>query len=343
MIFPEYLKAGDTIGVTALSHSIEKEQDQIRFRNAEKMLALQNYSVRFTQNVFLTSDRYGRSSSAAQKTKELQTLLLDPSVKAIYSAAGGDFLAEILPYVDLDAWKEHPKWLQGYSDNTSILYYLTTRADIATAYGANFGDFGMGVWDESVKRGLQVLEGKCREQKSFLTYQNGFGSREDGLEGYQADEKVEWKCINSSEKQVTFSGRLLGGCLDVLLNLAGTPYDGTLDFIEKYKKDGIIWYLESFDLHFEQLMEGLWKLKEMGWFSHVKGFVFGRPLFYPMESWDGTPLPTYDEILLERLAMFNVPIITGADIGHKGPQFVTINGALASIECGAGKGVMKYI
>ena len=52
--------------------------------------------------------------------------------------------------------------------------------------------------------------------------------------------------------------------MDVLLNIAGTPYDGTLDFIEKYKNDGIIWYLESFDLHFEQMMEGLWKMREMG-------------------------------------------------------------------------------
>ena len=59
----------------------------------------------------------------------------------------------------------------------------------------------------------------------------------------------------------------------MLLNLAGTPYDGTGDFLDKYKEDGILWYLESFDLGCEQMMEGLWKMRQMGWFDHVTGFV----------------------------------------------------------------------
>ena len=117
-----------------------------------------------------------------------------------------------------------------------------------------------------------------------------------------------------------------------------------MEFIEKYKEDGIIWYLESFDLHFEQMMEGLWKMKEMGWFKHATGFVFGRPLFYPTESWDGSSLPSYEEVLLERLEELKLPIITGADIGHKGPQFVTINGALAEVKCAEDEtGCLKYL
>lgn len=346
MIIPSFLKKGAVIGVTAMSHPADEELDRVRFEHGAKMLQAAGYETIFTDNVFACADRYGRSSTGEERARQLHELLKKESVQAVYSAGGGDFLAEMLPYVDLEVFRTHPKWIQGYSDNTSILYYLTTKADVATAYGANFGDFGMQEWDLSVSRGLQVLEGSCRTQESFETYQDGFGKRETGLEGYSQDRKVVWRCLSdrtASVKKVSFEGRLLGGCMDVLLNIAGTPYDGTKEFIERYQNDGIIYYLESFDLHFEQMMEGLWKMKELGWFRNVRGILFGRPLFYREEGWDGTILPSYEEVILERLADLQVPIVTGADIGHKGPQFVMINGAMARVECFRGKGAVTYL
>ena len=188
-----------------------------------------------------------------------------------------------------------------------------------------------------------LRQGKCMHQESFEYFQDGFGERITGLEGYCPDLPVKWKCITSPETACGFKGRLIGGCMDVLLNIAGTPYDGTLDYISRYRDDGIIWYLESFDLHFEQMMEGLWKMKEMGWFEYTAGFIFGRPLFYPEKAYDGTQLPSYEEVLLERLSQLNVPIITGADIGHKGPQFVMINGAVAKVYSSGEKGSVEYL
>ena len=338
-MIPSFIKPSDTIAVTAPSHPIDRQDDRIRFMHGAELLKQRGYNVVFTANVFNDPDRYGRSSSPEEKAAELNALIADDKITAIFSASGGDFLAEMLPYVDIDNFKKHPKWIQGYSDNTSLLYYLSTKADIATAYGANFGDFGMDPWQLSVSRGLSILEGSCSVQENFDSYQNGFLSRQNPFDGYSADEKVQWKCLRASEKDgsVKMTGRLLGGCMDVLLNIAGTPYDGTTEYIESYKEDGIIWYLESFDLHFEQMMEGLWKMKEMGWFKTARGFIFGRPLFYPETAFDGSPLPSYEEVLLERLAELDLPIITGADIGHKGPQFVMINTALAHVECSNGK------
>lgn len=339
MIFPAFIKPGDTIAVTALSRGMEQETERIRFNSGAHALKEHGYNVIFTDNVFVTNDRFGRSSSAREKARQFNELVADPTVTAIYSAGGGDFLAEMLPYVDLDAFTEHPKWVQGFSDNTSILYYLATKGGIATAYGANFGDYGMQPWERSVSDGLAVLEGKLAVQSSFDTYQDGFGVRETGLEGYAADGKVEWKnIIGDTDGRISMDGRLLGGCLDVLMNIAGTPFDGTLDFIDRYQDDGIIWFLESFDLQFEQMMESLWKMKMMGWFEHTKGIIFGRPLFYRAEGFDGSPLPSYEDVLHERLDGLNVPVILDADIGHKGPQFVMINGALAHIESEGGRG-----
>lgn len=339
MRFPKFIKPGDTIAVTALSRGMEEELEKIRFMSGKKALEERGYKVIFTENVFAGNDRFGRSSDAKEKARQLNELIADPEVTAIYSAGGGDFLAEILPYVDIEAFKENPKWIQGFSDNTSILYYLATKADVATAYGANFGDFGMVPWEISVERGIELLEGKQNVQTSFETYQDGFGKYETGLEGYRHDGTVEWKNLTGvKDGKISMDGRLIGGCMDVVMNISGTPYDGTKEFIERYKDDGIIWYLESFDIHYEQLMEYFWKMKEMGWFEHTSGIIFGRPLFFPTEGFDGTPLPSYTDIIHERLDSLNVPIIFDADIGHKGPQFVMINGALAHIESKDGKG-----
>ena len=341
MIVPEYLKPGCGIGVTAPSHPIDKEQDQFRFYHAAEQLKERGYDVTFTPNVFAQADKFGRSGTGQQKAEELHSLIKDPEIHAVFSAAGGDFLAEMLPFADLDLFIKHPKWIQGYSDNTSLLYYLTTKGDIATSYGANFGDFGMDPWQLCVSRGLEVLEGTCTKQNSFRYYQDGFADRETGLEGYRNDLPVKWWSVTG--RQAYMKGRLLGGCMDVLLNLAGTQFDGTLDFISRYWEDGILWYLESFALNMEQMMEGLWKMKEMGWFEHAAGIIFGRPLFYQPESWDGEPLPTYEEVLMERLGDLHVPIITGADIGHKGPQFVMLNGMMTEVFCRYGRGYVKYL
>lgn len=367
MIFPEYIKPGDKIGVCAPSHSVSEELDVLRFENGAKQLAKKGYEVLFTEHVFAKGDMFGRSSDAETKAAEFNSLVKNKEVKAIISAAGGDFLAEMLEYVDTKAFKKNPKWVQGYSDNTSLLYYITTKLDIATAYGANFGDFGMKTWQKSVKNNLAILEGNLKVQESFARFQDGFKTRENGLEGYSLKKKVNWKniiggggagdakgkdcaacsklldCNKVGGGKIRMKGRLLGGCMDVLMNIAGTPYDGTKKFIERYKGDGIIWFLESFDLHFEHLMESLWKMKELGWLEHVNGFVFGRPLFYRNEDFNGEPLPEYRQVLLERLSYLHVPIILDADIGHRGPQFVMINGALVEVESEDGKGRVTYL
>ena len=340
MIFPKLLQKGDWIGVTALSHPIDDPLDQYRFNHAANQIARAGFGAAFTNNVFQPADKFGRSGSGEDKALEFNALLVEDKVKAIISAAGGDFQMEMLQYIDLDLFKANPKWVQGYSDNTAILYYLATKADIATAYGCNFSDFGMEPWDESVKRSLGVLTGSVKIQESFDMYQDGFKQRVTGLEGYSKDKPVFWRTLDG--KNALFQGRLLGGCMDVILNMIGTPYDGTMDFIDRYKKDGIIWYLESFDLGFERMMEGLWKMRSLGFFEGARGILFGRPMYYQTQTFEGRTLPSYAEVLEERLGDLDIPIIMDADIGHKGPQFVMINGAAARVEARDGKGFVIY-
>ena len=181
MIIPAYLKEGDWIGVTAMSHPIDDPIQQYRFNHGINKMARNGFGAVLTNNVFAQPDEFGRSGNGQDKAFEFNALVKEARVKAIISASGGNYLAEMLPYVDLELFKDNPKWVQGYSDNTSILYYLTTKADVATAYGCNFSDFGMEPWDESVMRGLDVLKGNAKMQSSFYAYQDDFIEYETGL------------------------------------------------------------------------------------------------------------------------------------------------------------------
>ena len=334
MIFPEWLKDTDSIGITAVSDGVNDPLDIKRFENGARKLEIMGHKVVFTDNVFTAYEK-GRSSSGKERAKQLHELLDNKKIKCIIAAKGGNYLNEMLEYIDYEKFLENPVWFQGYSDNTGLIHTLTTKYDIATIYGNNFGDFGMDEWHTSVNDNMDLLKNKKDEFVSYDMYQDGFVDRETGLEGYKLEKKVVLKSHNNEE--VAFSGRLIGGCLDVLLFLQGTKYDGTLDFIEKYKEDGIIWYFESFSTDSENLMLFLWKLKTIGWFKYCKGIIIGRPLFY--NTFSNTP---YEEAVLYGLSELNVPIIFDCDFGHKPPRLPIINGAKATITCKGGTGIIKY-
>lgn len=340
MIIPEFLKQGDSIGITATSDGVADSLDKRRFENGKKQLEQHGFKVKFTDNVF-TADEKGRSSSGLERGRQINELIAADDTRAIIAAKGGNFLNEMLPYIDFERWVSRPKWFQGYSDNTGLIHTLTTRYDMAAVYGSNFGEFGMEPWHSSVESNLNVLSGHQKEQSSFEKYQMEQSERVTGLEGYQEDTPVRWKIAGTGKDgsdKVKIRGRLLGGCLDVLIFLQGTKYDGTLEYIRKYKEDGILWYLESFDMSGESLMMFLWQLKEIGWFRYSSGFIFGRPLFY--KEYTNTP---YEEAVLYALGDLGVPVVFDCDFGHRGPRMTVINGAVAEVECENGGGVLRYI
>ncbi|MDE6208617.1 MAG: LD-carboxypeptidase [Lachnospiraceae bacterium] len=327
MIFPEYIKAGDTIGVTAPSAGVSKEADIVRFKSAKKRLEDFGYKVIFTDDVF-KDDGNGRSTDAITRAREFMELIENPEVKYICSAKGGDFLMEILPYLDFNKIKANPKWIQGFSDNTSLTFNICTSCDIATVYCNNFGDFGMENWHSSVEENLKILEGEINSQKNYDMYEDDYYDRVTGLESYNLTKPVSMKLYNGNkgEGKADFSGRMIGGCLDVVMDTLGTKYENVKGFVEKYKDEGIVWYLESFLNNSEGVMRNMWKMKELGWFENTKGILFGRELMY--EKFSETE---FDEACMTMLEELKIPVIFGVDIGHKAPQLCIINGAYYTI------------
>lgn len=334
MIFPRWIQKGDSIGVTACSAGKTQPVDLLRLDSAVQQMTERGYRVIETPDT--RKNEKGRSAPAKVRAEELHTLAENPEVSWVVQVSGGDYLAEMLSYTDFELIRRNPKWYQGYSDPTGLLFSITTNCDMATVYAGNFTDFGMKKWHKSLEENVALLEGNSFVQKSFPLYRNGFAERITGLEDFQEDTPVRWE---SGGEKVTVSGRLLGGCLDVLLLLTGTRFDKTVKWCERYKEDGILWYLESFALSAEQLTCGLWQLKEAGWFRYARGFVFGRPAFYNSEN-----EVTYKEAVEAVLGELAVPLVYEADIGHKAPRMTMINGAMARLSSEGGRGelLLRY-
>lgn len=334
MLYSTNIKKGDTIGVTATSDgNIDKIKIK-RLDNAIKNFEERGYTIKETPNV--RSSYKGRSSSKEQRVKEFMKLVEDKNIAAIITARGGDFLLEILPYIDFEKIRKNPKWIQGFSDTTGLGFCVTTICDIATIYAENFGDFGMENWHTCLENNLKILEGKEIIQESFKEYQSMFQDYKIGLETYKLDKKVEWKNAQNEEK-IELNGRILGGCIDILVSLVGTKFDKVKEFIEKYKNDKIVWFFDNCELTSEGILRGLWQLKEAGWFSNISGFIFGRTM--TRSSCYGI---SFEEAVKEVLQELNVPIILEADIGHLPPQFTIINGAIVHIVSKDGKGKIDF-
>lgn len=340
MIYPRFIRRGDRIAVTAPSDGNSKELDYNRLDMAKHNIEAYGMSVIETDNV-RTSIK-GRSADGRTRAEQFMSVWEDSEVSAVISAKGGDFLMEMLPYIDYDKIASNPKWFQGYSDNTGLTFTITTIADIAAIYCNNFNDFAMAKWHPSIENNWRILCGENVTQTGFDMYQDGFFDGETGDEGYDLTKKTEWQLAHSAnepvlssdskpeergcDKTIDINGRLIGGCLDVLLNLVGTRYDKVNEYIDRYRDDGSIWYLESFSLGSEALERGLWQLGEAGWFANARGFVFGRPAFF--ESFTDT---NYEEAVMNVLSKYHVPVILNADIGHKPPSLTMINGALCNL------------
>ena len=334
MIYPKFLKQGNCIGVPAPSTGIFEKLDIVRYKNSKKQFEDMGYTVKLSKNIF--SSIRGRSAPAAERAEELNKMFEDREIDGILCATGGEFLVETLTYVDFEKLAKNPKWIEGFSDPTGILFPLTTKYDIATIYGNNFKNFGAKEYDRSLKENLEIITGNLITQKNYDMYEEERTKKITGLEGYNLTSKVEWKSLDN--KPTTVRGRIIAGCLDLILELAGTKYDGTKQFIEKYKQDGIIWAFDNCELSKEELIRSLWKLNELGYFKHTKAIIFGRCgtdisyLGYDMETC------LNDSIL----AGLNIPIIYDADISHKGPSMTIINGAIATIKYSSGKGEISF-
>ncbi len=346
MRYPKNLQENGTIGFVAPSFGCQIEPYKSCFENAQKKFRGMGYGLDIGPNCYV-GEGIGISNTPEKCAAELMEYYCSEANDSLISCGGGELMCEILEHMDFEALRAAgPKWFMGYSDNTNMTYLLATLCDTASVYAPCVGAFGMEPWHDSLRDAFGILTGEVTAVKGYDMWEReSLKSEENPLAPYHVTEEriiksyignreVQWNegATDSSggERALNFSGRLLGGCMDCLVNILGTKFDKTVEFAEKYKEDGIIWFLEACDLNVFSIRRAMWQMEQAGWFEHVKGFLIGRPL-------NGQEMMGLDahKAILKVAGSKNVPVIMDVDLGHLPPMMPIIVGSMGTVEvCG---------
>lgn len=326
MRYPEFLKENGTIGFVAPSMGCASEPYISTFDSAIAKFKHLGYAVLEGENCRLNKG-VGISNTPVKCADELNKAYMSDESDILISCGGGELMCEVVPYIDFDAISQaKPKWYMGYSDNTNFTFLSAVIADTAAIYGPCVGAFGMETWHSSLKDSFDLLRGKKTTFTSYDRWESeSLKNEENPFAVYNLTEKACMKAYNMEAGE--FKGRLIGGCLDCLITLAGTSFDCVTDFCEKYKNDGIIWFLESCDLNAMSVRRALWQLENAGWFSNVKGFLIGRPGTFGNEILG----MNHENAVMGILDKYNVPVIRNIDIGHCPPMLPIVCGSIAHV------------
>lgn len=334
MRYPEHLKENGTIGFVAPSCGCGIPPYKEGFQNAIHKWEQSGLGIDLGPNCF-ANEGIGISNTPEKCGKELTEYYLSRKNDVLISCGGGELMCETMEHVDFEAiGKAEPKWYMGYSDNTNMTFLLTTLCDTASIYGPCASSFGMEPWHPSLYDAMELLKGERKVVNSYGKWErDGIKDEEHPLAPYNCMEDLKLKFYlpeGQSMKEsssVTMEGRLIGGCMDCLVNLLGTRFDRVKAFTEKYKEDGLIWFLEACDLNVFAIRRAMWQMEQAGWFQYVKGFIFGRPVCHGQEMMG---LDQYNAVL-PTVLKHKVPVIMDADIGHLSPMMPLVCGSMASV------------
>lgn len=308
------LKECATIGVFSSSSPISATVP-VRYERGVGYLESKGYKV-IHGNLYGKKDAY-RSGTIKERADEFNKLLYNEDIQVLMASIGGNNTNSILPYIDYEYLKTHPKIIIGYSDVTALLLAIYAKTGLITYYGpavaASFGELPPFV-DWTFESFEAILKGNISipynyEKPLFWTDEFLNWSEQD-----RAKEQYdnEWICVKPGKCQ----GRLIGGNLNTMEGFFGTEYmpeikTGDILFIEDSLKDACT-IERSFSL-----------LKLAGVFEKVSGIILGKH-----EKFDdnGTGRCPY-EILLEVMGDTQIPILADFDCCHTHPMLTLPIGA----------------
>ena len=260
------------------------------------------------------------AGSADARAEELNGFLRDPYVRGIICTIGGLNSNGILRTLDYEAFARDPKVVVGYSDLTNVLLALYARTNVVVYHGptllpeiAEFPTplpYTMSSLMNAVFRDdeLQSLAAASEWTDEFLLWD----SEDVRPREMHAHPGWSWSGSGSAE------GPLLGGNLDSLTFLVGTPY--VPDF------DGALLFWETMSTSLSEIDRALTHLDDAGLTAHIGGMIVGRPF----RAQDGFDVQLRDYVRARYGAV--MPILMGADIGHADPMLTLPIGGLGRLD-----------
>jgi muramoyltetrapeptide carboxypeptidase len=283
-IKPPALHRGDTVGIVAPASYFNRED----FDAGCDALKSLGYKPVYSDSIF-ERDLYF-AGSVERRVRELEEMFERDDVKAILCARGGYGANYLLPKLDLKKIVSKARIFVGYSDLTSLLTYMCDAAGLVTFHGP------MVAKDFARPDGIDLQ-----------SWQAALEGKSDWELGFGPDSGVK------SLRQGSAEGLLYGGCLSMLVESLGTPY-------EIQTEDSIL-FIEDVATRTYQIDRMLMHLKLAGKLAAVRGIIFGEMLDCiqaPNQSF------TLEEVVMRIVGDLNIPIAYGLRSGHVSRQNITL-------------------
>ncbi len=320
--FPRPLTEGDTIAVTSPSSGV-KEELQPRLEFALQSLRDRGFEV--VVGECMSADQV-RSAPKEQRAAELVDFLCDPAVAAVVPPWGGELAIDVLDQLDWDRLTAaEPTWLVGWSDLSTVLLPLTLRLGWATAHGWNLMDTPFAAPD-GLLHWVDLLSATgAVTQRPPGRFQPKWGDYRDKPEVavFNLDQPTDWVVLGGGDVDV--SGRLIGGCLEVLAPLAGTPYGDVPAYGRAHADEGLLVYLEVCEYGAYDACRLFHGLRYAGWFEHANAVLVGRTTAADKDDLSQV------QAVEDALGDLGIPVVAEMDIGHTQPFLPLVNGASARV------------
>lgn len=316
MIKPEKLHKGDKIAIVSLSWGGLGDESLIHKYDIAKERLEKDFGLEVVTMPHALAGSEFVYEHPELRAKDFMDAFLDPSVKGIFSAIGGDDSVRILPYIDCEIIKTHPKIFMGYSD-TTVSHFIMNKAGVVSYYGpsimAEFGEYGK-MFDYTADAVRNILFGDSRGYpvSSSDIWSNDFLAwKEENMHKRRKiqPETHHYEVLSGGG---TIRGQLLGGCIDVFPMIVGTSiwpsaeeWKGKILLLEtsedKPTPDYVKYYLRN--------------LGAQGILQKINGIVVGKPK-------DEEFYEEYKEVYRKVLHEFHreaLPILYNVNVGHASP------------------------
>jgi muramoyltetrapeptide carboxypeptidase len=287
MIFPPFLKQGDTIGIVAPARKIKS--GDIDF--AVHWWKEKGFYIAFGKHLFAEENQFAGSDE--KRTEDLQNMLDDPNIKAIFCVRGGYGALRIIDNLNFLNFNLQPKWICGFSDITVLHSHIHKICNTATIHST-----------------MPVSMNKNHVENLETLFKTLMGEKQ----GYTCNPHPLNRLGNCS-------GPLIGGNLSLLYALSGSVSD--------MDTAGKILFIEDVDEYLYHIDRMMLQLKRAGKLQNLAGLLVGS--FTKMRDNEIAFGKTFEQIICEHCETYDFPIAFNFPAGHDERNVAMMFGANYSL------------
>ena len=287
MKLPPYLKKGDTVAIVCTARKFMPEEA----KPAIELLESWGLKAKLGRTIGLDSCQLGGTD--VERAADLQQMMDDDNIKAIWCARGGYGTVRIVDLLDFTKFSKKPKWIMGFSDVTVLHSHLNTLG-IATLH--SIMPFTVPNAPEKVKQTLK-----------------------DALFGTKLSYELPSKSYDVKGKA---EGELVGGNISILYSLLGSS--------SSISTQGKILFIEDLDEYLYHVDRMMYNLKRNGYFEKAKGIIVGS--MRDMHD-NEIPFGQNEVQIITAIAKeYNIPIAFEFCAGHQKDNRTLVLGSQVSFE-----------